>query len=91
MCFAFTPEVGDWFWQADTNTIVQQFNDNLMPNILTAQAAGVYPASTGKTLIAGGDGDTLAEPGELLNLSIEVKNKAMDVVAGGVVGHLSSR
>lgn len=89
-CFAFTPEVGEWFWQADTGTIVQQFNENLMPNILTAQAAGAYPAPTGKTAVSGGDGDTLAEPGELLDLSIEVKNRAMDAEAYGVTGILGS-
>lgn len=89
-CYAFTPEVGEEFWQADSGIIVQQFNENLMPNILTARAAGVYPAPTGKTLIAGGDGDTLAEPGELLDLSAETKNLALDATAGSITGSLSS-
>ncbi|MBI5806109.1 T9SS type A sorting domain-containing protein [candidate division TA06 bacterium] len=89
-CFAFTPEVGEDFWQADTAGIVEQFNENLIPNIMTAQAAGAYPVPTGKTSIAGGDGDTLAESGELLDLSLEVKNRALDAEANGITGTLGS-
>ncbi|MBI4725647.1 T9SS type A sorting domain-containing protein [candidate division TA06 bacterium] len=89
-CFAFTPEVGEWFWQADTSIIVQQFNDNLMPNILTAQAAGLYLAATGQTSISGGDGDTIAEPGEMVNMLVQLKNRAMDQTAISVTAVIKS-
>jgi hypothetical protein len=41
--FAFTPEVGEDFWQPDTNTIVEQINENRFMNICAALASGPHP------------------------------------------------
>jgi carboxypeptidase T len=77
-CYPLTPEVGDWFWQADTATIMQQFAENLMPNILAAQAAGACLVHTGRVIVSGGDGDTLAEPGEQIDYLLELKNRGIE-------------
>ncbi len=39
---AFTPEVGEAFWQPDTAVIVEQFNENLPMNLFVTRAVGPY-------------------------------------------------
>jgi hypothetical protein len=90
-CFNFTVEVGSSFWQAisDTNIIVQQFNENLMPNLVAAQAAGVYLAHTGHR-VSGGNGNMSLDPGETAQLLVTLKNKSMYDSARSVEAVLTS-
>jgi len=39
---AFTPEVGEAFWQPDTGVILEQFNENLPMNLFVMKASGPY-------------------------------------------------
>ena len=90
-CFNFTVEVGSSFWQAvsDTNIIVQQFNENLMPNLVAAQAAGIY-LSPQSHRITGGNGNMSLDPGETAQLLVTLKNKSMYDTARTVTAMLSS-
>ena len=90
-CFNFTVEVGTSFWQAvsDTNIIVQQFNQNLMPNLIAAQAAGIYLAHAGHR-VSGGNGNLSLDPGETAQLLAAVKNKSMYDTARTVAAVLAS-
>ncbi len=90
-CYNFTVEVGENFWQAvsDTNVIVQQFNENLMPNLVCAQAAGLYLAHQSQR-VTGGNGNLALDPGETAQLIVALKNKSLYDTARTVEALLSS-
>jgi hypothetical protein len=86
--FNFTVEIGDDFWQAvsDSSVIVSQFNANLMPNLLSSEAAGVYLGITGTQVVGGG----VQHPGDTVRATVTLKNKAMMDTAKGVWGRLTT-
>ncbi len=72
--FAFTPEVGNDFWEAvnDTGIIVQQFNENLPMNLFVTKGADLFiEADQTQTTPSSGaiqTGDTVALSVHLRNL-----------------------
>ncbi len=75
---AFTPEVGEAFWQPDTGIIVEQFNENLPMNLFVMKASGPYLEVDS----AYAQPNTYA-PGDTLTLWMRVKNF---YVGGGISG-----
>lgn len=66
---AFTPEVGEAFWQPDTSTIVEQFNENLPMNLFVTRAVGPY-LQVDTVLVP----SQPFQPGDTVTLQMRVKN-----------------
>ncbi len=71
--FAFTPEVGEAFWQPDEATIQEQFNENLPMNLYVLKAAGPY-ADLEATNITDQTGDAQIDPGDTARIVVTLKN-----------------
>ncbi len=72
--FAFTPEVGENFWQPDSDIIVEQLEENWPMNLVAIEAAGVFlePRDITVTNLQGStpnSGDTVLLTVHLKNLS----------------------
>lgn len=86
--FAFTPEVGEWFWQEAE--IENQIAETRWMNIYTAKAAGVYLVYKENHIVDSG-GDGIAHPGDTVNLILSIKNISPKEIALGVTGRLSTQ
>ncbi len=73
---AFTPEVGEAFWQPDTAVIVEQFNENLPMNLFVMKASGPYLEVQDVQATP-----TVYQPGDTVTLQILIRNL---YVGGGV-------
>ncbi len=70
---AFTPEVGEAFWQPDEATIQEQFNENLPMNLYVLKAAGPY-ANLEEVAITDQNGDSHIDPGDTVRIVVTLKN-----------------
>ncbi len=70
---AFTPEVGEQFWQPDEATIQEQFNENLPMNLYVLKAAGPYAEQT-DLQISDQNGDARLDPGDTARVVVTLKN-----------------
>ncbi|MEN3043734.1 MAG: M14 family zinc carboxypeptidase [Candidatus Hydrothermales bacterium] len=70
---AFTPEVGENFWQPDTNIIMEQIGENLPMNMFVLKAAGHYVIIDSLHFVDQ-NGSAHIDPGDTLNLTIWLKN-----------------
>jgi hypothetical protein len=86
---AFTPEVGEAFWQPDTNTIIEQFNENLPMNMFALKTVGHY-IEIDSFHIVDQNGSTQIDPGDTVNMTLWIKNLGIQGNLTNVVGILSS-
>jgi len=79
-CFTYLFEVGDDFWQAvsDTSVIVRQYRENLPAAMAIAKAAGSYAGVSDKAVIGGGNGNDTLDPGETVELWLNINNKSLE-------------
>ncbi|MEN3045493.1 MAG: M14 family zinc carboxypeptidase [Candidatus Hydrothermales bacterium] len=70
---AFTPEVGEAFWQPDTNIIKDQIDENLPMNMFALKAAGHY-VIIDSIYFVDQNGSTHIDPGDTLSLTLWLKN-----------------
>lgn len=86
---AYTPEIGTSFWPP-VNQMVPTAQINVEPALLMVKYAGSWLTSTGTDLTETvGNGNGLAEPGEELDLVLDVRNKGQEA-SGNVLLDLSS-
>ncbi|HTY08540.1 MAG TPA: M14 family metallopeptidase, partial [Candidatus Edwardsbacteria bacterium] len=87
-CLGMTPEVGGSdFYEPDS--VQLELASNLIPNLLVAEAAGVY-LDARTTAISGGNGNSALDPGETANLALTLKNEAVFDTARNVSTTISS-
>ncbi len=85
--FAFTPEVGEMFWQEDQ--IDQQIEENLPMNIYVAEAAGVYLVYDHHEIDdSGGNQNGKVDPGETVDMTAFIRNLCPLYGAQGVTAVL---
>jgi len=99
--FGVSHEVGDWFWEPDTNIIIEQCEENLGANLFMLRWAGnLDPDLTVEayTVVAGGDESYLynigdddgeVDPGEYILLRLDLNNQSVRP-ADGVTATLST-
>jgi hypothetical protein len=87
--FGFSPEVGEWFWQPDTSTIVEQIHENLPLNLTAIKASGLYLEMDSLTL-QDQSGNPSCDPGDTINLFITLLNLSPKENGYGVEGKLMS-
>lgn len=86
---AFTPEVGESFWQPDEATIQEQFNENLPMNLYVLKAAGPY-AELVEVQVLDQSGDDRLDPGDTAFLVVALQNISPAGPLSGLTGTLSS-
>lgn len=87
--WAFCTEVdGSGFWPTDSE-VAGLVAENIPKNLYLMKVAGGYPSLTG-TVVTGGDGDGLPDPGETLDLTVTLQNLSPIRGAQNVAVTLSS-
>ncbi len=72
--FSFVIEVGEAFWQPDTNTILEQINENIPLNMFVLEAVGPY-IEIASAAVANQDGAFEVHPGDTIMIyGMELKN-----------------
>jgi len=70
--FAFTPEVGEAFWQPDTTLIVQQLEENWPMNLIAIEASGLFTELVGVSAV--NQNNDPPSPGDTVFLTVYLKN-----------------
>jgi hypothetical protein len=86
--FAFTPEVGESFWQPDINTITEQFNENLPLNMYVIKAAGLFLEVTSYSFLDQNGSGTI-DPGDTVYMRVTLRNMSPAESGTGVTGTVS--
>ena len=86
---AFTPEVGEDFWQPDTNTIIEQINENLPMNMFVLKAAGHYVLIDSFNFVDQ-NGQKIINAGDTISLTFWLKNLGVNGNVTNVTGLLKS-
>ncbi|MFH0945760.1 MAG: M14 family metallopeptidase, partial [Planctomycetota bacterium] len=87
---AFSPEIGTGFWPP-ISSMVATAQLNLEPGLLMVKYAGSWIKNTGTTLAeTSGSGNGAADPGEDLDLVLQVRNKGQVATGGPLQLSLSS-
>ena len=71
--FAFTPEVGESFWQPDTSIILQQIQENLPMNLYVLKAVGPFAEIVSYDLSDQGSSPSI-DPGDTISLTVLIRN-----------------
>ncbi len=85
--FAFTPEVGEAFWQPDESTIQEQFQENLSMNLYVLKAAGSFADLVSLSVTDQGDSSEL-DPGDTLSIVVSLRDLSPVAPITGVQGTL---
>ena len=69
----FTPEVGEYFWQLDTTTILEQIYENLPLNLFAIKASGLY-FEMDTLSFYDQEGNPSCDPGDTVTLYVTLRN-----------------
>ena len=85
--FSWVPEVGEAFWQPDTNIILEQIAENIPMNLYVVRAAGLYLDAL-EVSFTDQSGSGYLEPGDTVSVEISVRNLSPAETGEGITGVL---
>lgn len=85
--FSWVPEVGEAFWQPDTNIILEQIAENLPMNLYVVRAAGLYLEALSASF-TDQTGSGYLEPGDTVTINLTLRNLSPADTGAGISGTL---